>query len=198
MTPAAIFTLAVIAVAVLLIVKDVAPPDAMLFAALVVFMAAGVVTPEQGLAGFGNPAVATVGALFIVAAAMRSTGVLENASRAVLGSGNQIGRALLRLTASSAFLSAFLANTPVVAMGVPTVTAWAKRNHVSPSRLLIPLSYASLLGGICTLIGTSTNLLVSSISDEAGDGAFSMFEFSRMGLSLFVAGVIGDRGRGVF
>ncbi|MFC1531580.1 SLC13 family permease [Gemmatimonadota bacterium] len=96
MTSAAIFTLAVIVVAVLLIVRDVAPPDAMLFAALVVFMAAGVVTPEQGLAGFGNPAVATVGALFIVAAGMRSTGVLENASRAVLGTGDRLGRALLR------------------------------------------------------------------------------------------------------
>ena len=97
MTPAAVFTLAVIGLAILLIVKDVAPPDVMLFAALVVFMAAGVVTPEQGLAGFGNPAVATVGALFIVAAGIRSTGVLEGASRAILGSGGRIGRALVRL-----------------------------------------------------------------------------------------------------
>ena len=189
MTPAAIFTLAVIAVAVFLIVKEVAPPDAMLFAALVVFMAAGVVTPEQGLAGFGNPAVATVGALFIVAAAMRSTGVLENVSRAVLGSGNQIGRALLRLTASSAFLSAFLANTPVVAMGVPTVTAWAKRNHVSPSRLLIPLSYASLLGGICTLIGTSTNLVSHGLLQRAGMPGFGFFELAAIGVPCALIGI---------
>jgi di/tricarboxylate transporter len=188
-TPAAIFTLAVIALAVLLIVKDVAPPDAMLFSALVVFMAAGVVTPEQGLAGFGNPAVATVGALFIVAAGMRSTGVLENASRAVLGSGNRIGRALLRLTASSAFLSAFLANTPVVAMGVPTVTAWAKRNHVSPSRLLIPLSYASLLGGICTLIGTSTNLVSHGLLQRAGMPGFGFFELAAIGVPCALIGI---------
>ncbi len=190
MTPAAMFTLAVIAIAIVLIVKDVAPPDVMLFSALVVFMAAGVVTPEQGLAGFGNPAVATVGALFIVAAGMRSTGVLENASRAILGSGGQIGRALGRITSSSAFLSAFLANTPVVAMGVPTVTAWAKRNQVSPSRLLIPLSYASILGGICTLIGTSTNLVSHGLLQRAGMPGFGFFELSAVGVPCAILGVV--------
>jgi di/tricarboxylate transporter len=188
-TPAALFTLAVIAVAVLLIVRDVAPPDAMLFSALVVFMAAGVVTPEQGLAGFGNPAVATVGALFIVAAGIRSTGVLENVSRAVLGTGNRMGRALLRLTSSSALLSAFLANTPVVAMGVPTVTAWAKRNQVSPSRLLIPLSYASLLGGICTLIGTSTNLVSHGLLQRAGMPGLGFFELAAIGVPCALIGI---------
>ena len=189
MTPAAIFTLSVIALAILLIVKDVAPPDVMLFAALVVFMAAGVVTPEAGLAGFGNPAVATVGALFIVAAAIRSTGVLESASRAILGSGGSLGRALLRLTASSAVLSAFLANTPVVAMGVPTVTSWAKRHQVSPSRLLIPLSYASILGGICTLIGTSTNLVSHGLLQRAGMRGLGFFELSAIGVPCAILGI---------
>ena len=190
MTPAAMFTLVVIVLAIVLIVRDVAPPDVMLFSALVVFMAAGVVTPEQGLAGFGNPAVATVGALFIVAAGMRSTGVLENASRAILGSGGQVGRALARITSSSAFLSAFLANTPVVAMGVPTVTAWAKRNQVSPSRLLIPLSYASILGGICTLIGTSTNLVSHGLLQRAGMPGFGFFELSAVGVPCAILGVV--------
>lgn len=189
MTPAAVFTLAVIAVAILLIVKDVAPPDVMLFTALVVLMAAGVVTPVQGLAGFGNTAVATVGALFIVAAGMRSTGVLENASRSVLGRGGPLWRALARLTTSSAVLSAFLANTPVVAMGVPTVTAWAKRNQVSPSRLLIPLSYASILGGICTLIGTSTNLVSHGLLLRHGMPGLGFFELSAIGVPCAVLGI---------
>lgn len=189
MTAAAIFTMAVIAVAIVLIVKDFGPPDAMLFASLLVLMAAGVVTPEQGLAGFGNTAVATVGALFIVAAGMRSTGVLESASRRVLGHGSQLGRALTRLTTSSAALSAFLANTPVVAMGVPTVTAWAKRNRVSPSRLLIPLSYASILGGICTLIGTSTNLVSHGLLQRAGMPGYGFFELTALGVPLAIVGI---------
>ncbi len=189
MPASAILTLAVLAVAIFLIVREVAPPDAMLFAALVAFMAAGVVTPEQGLAGFGNPAVATIGALFIVAAGMRSTGVLENASHAILGRGGSIGRALFRLTSSSAVLSAFLANTPVVAMGVPTVTAWAKRNQVSPSRLLIPLSYASILGGTCTLIGTSTNLVSHGLLQRAGMPGLGFFELSAIGVPCALIGI---------
>jgi len=189
-TAAAIFTMALIAVAIFLIVLDVAPPDAMLFTTLVVLMAAGVVTPEQGIAGFGNTAVATVGALFIVAAGMRATGVLENASRKVLGQGSHLGRALTRLTVSSATLSAFLANTPVVAMGVPTVTAWAKRNRVSPSRLLIPLSYASILGGICTLIGTSTNLVAHGLLQRAGMPGYGFFELTAIGVPCAVVGIV--------
>lgn len=188
--PAAIFTLAVIALAVFLTVRDVAPPDTMLFTALVVFMASGVVTPEQALAGFGNPAVATIGALFIVAAGMRSTGVLESASRAVLGQGGGLTRALFRVTSSSAVLSAFLANTPVVAMGVPTVAAWAKRNQVSPSRLLIPLSYASILGGICTLIGTSTILVSHGLLQRAGMPGFGFFELSAVGVPCALLGIV--------
>jgi len=186
----AILTFAVLAVAIFLIVREVAPPDAMLFAALVAFIAAGVVTPEQGLAGFGNPAVATIGALFIVAAGMRSTGVLENASHAILGRGGAIGRALFRLTSSSAVLSAFIANTPVVAMGVPTVTSWAKRNQVSPSRLLIPLSYASILGGTCTLIGTSTNLVSHGLLQRAGMPGFGFFELSAIGVPCALLGIV--------
>ncbi len=190
MPASAILTFAVLAVAIFLIVREVAPPDAMLFAALVAFISAGVVTPEQGLAGFGNPAVATIGALFIVAAGMRSTGVLENASHAILGRGGAIGRALFRLTSSSAVLSAFIANTPVVAMGVPTVTSWAKRNQVSPSRLLIPLSYASILGGTCTLIGTSTNLVSHGLLQRAGMPGFGFFELSAIGVPCALLGIV--------
>jgi di/tricarboxylate transporter len=186
----AVLTLLVLGVAILLIVREVAPPDAMLFAALVVLMAAGVVTPERALASFGNPAVATIGALFIVAAGMRATGVLESASRTILGRGSGLTRALLRLTSSTAVLSAFIANTPIVAMGVPTVTSWAERNRVSPSRLLIPLSYASILGGICTLIGTSTNLVSHGLLLQAGMPGFTFFELAAIGVPCAVLGTL--------
>jgi di/tricarboxylate transporter len=87
-------------------------------------------------------------------------------------------------------LSAFINNTAAVAVFIPLVMIVANRRKIAASKLLIPLSYASQFGGVCTLIGTSTNLLVSAISAEAGYGAFSMFEFSRMGLILFVAGTV--------
>nr|MDP2471452.1 SLC13 family permease [Candidatus Palauibacterales bacterium] len=102
MPPGAILTIVVVAAAIFLITREVAPPDALLFAALVVLMAAGVVTPERALASFGNPAIATIGALFIVAAGMRSTGVLESASRTILGQGGGLSSGLARLTASTA------------------------------------------------------------------------------------------------
>jgi di/tricarboxylate transporter len=162
----------------------------MLFAALVVLMAAGVVTPERALAAFGNPAVATIGALFVVAAGMRSTGVLESASRTILGHGSGLTGALFRLTTSTATLSAFIANTPIVAMGVPTVTSWAERNRVSPSRLLIPLSYASILGGVCTLIGTSTNLVTHGLLLEAGMQGLGFFELAAIGVPCTMLGIL--------
>ncbi len=190
MTPAAILTLLVVAVAIFLIVREVAPPDVMLFAALVVLMGVGIVSPERALAAFGNPAVATVGALFVVAAGMRATGVLERASHAILGRGRGITPALFRLTSSTAALSAFLANTPIVAMGVPTVVSWAERNRVSPSRLLIPLSYASILGGICTLIGTSTNLVSHGLLLQAGMPGLGFFELAAIGVPCAAVGTL--------
>jgi di/tricarboxylate transporter len=188
--PGAILTIVVVAAAIFLITREVAPPDALLFAALVVLMAAGVVTPERALASFGNPAIATIGALFIVAAGMRSTGVLESASRTILGQGGGLSSGLARLTASTAALSAFIANTPIVAMGVPTVTSWAERNRVSPSRLLIPLSYASILGGICTLIGTSTNLVSHGLLLQEGMPGFGFFELAAIGVPCAVLGTV--------
>ncbi len=190
MPASAILTLAVLAVAIFLIVREVAPPDVMLFAALVILMGAGVVTPERALAAFGNPAVATVAALFVVAAGMRATGVLESASRAILGHGGGLKRAIFRLSSSTAVLSAFIANTPIVAMGVPTVTSWAERNRVSPSRLLIPLSYASILGGICTLIGTSTNLVSHGLLQQAGMPGFGFFELAAIGVPCAAIGIL--------
>ncbi len=190
MPSSAILTLVVVAVAIFLIVREVAPPDAMLFAALVVLMGAGVVSPERALASFGNPAVATIAALFVVAAGMRATGVLESASRAILGHGGGLKRAIFRLTSSTAVLSAFIANTPIVAMGVPTVTSWAERNRVSPSRLLIPLSYASILGGICTLIGTSTNLVSHGLLQQAGMPGFGFFELAAIGVPCAAIGIL--------
>lgn len=188
MPPAALFTLLVVAVAIFLIAREVVSPDVMLFAALVLLMAVGVVTPETALASFGNPAVAAVAALFVVAAGVRATGMLESASRAILDGAGGLRSALLRLTASTSILSAFISNTPIVAMGVPTVITWAERNRLSPSRLLIPLSYASILGGICTLIGTSTNLVSHGLLKQHGMAGFGFFELTTLGVPCAIIG----------
>lgn len=192
------FTIAVVALAILAIVREVYSPDVLLFGALVLFMATGIIEPELALASFGNPAVATVGALFVVAAGMRATGALEGAERAVLGGPSSrslseaalLRRALARLTTSTAAMSAFISNTPIVAMAVPAVSGWADRNRLSPSKFLIPLSYASILGGVCTLIGTSTNLVSDGLLRAHDLPGLGFFELTALGVPCAVVGIL--------
>ncbi len=186
----AALALAVVAVAVLLIAREVVSPDVALMAALVVLMGAGVAEPREALAAFANPALATVAGLFVVAAGLKATGVLGGAARAVFGRTSGLRGALGRMTSATAALSAFVSNTPIVAMGVPAVSAWAERKRLSPSRFLIPLSYASILGGICTLIGTSTNLVSDGLLGEHGMAGLGFFELAVVGVPCAIVGVI--------
>lgn len=140
-----------------------APTDLLFVAAAVVFAIAGIITPQEALSGFSNGAVVTVGALFVIAAALRETGALDQLGQRLLGAVHTEQRALVRLSAVLMPISAFMNNTPIVAMFTPMVIDWCRRNRVSPSKLLIPVSYLTLLGGTCTLIGTSTNLVVQGL-----------------------------------
>jgi di/tricarboxylate transporter len=149
----------------------------------------GLVTPEEGVAGFANPATVTVAAMFIISAALYRTGaiaVLGRASALVFERNFWLG--LLVMMASVGLLSAFMNNTPVVAIFMPIMLSTAAKIRVSPSKLLMPLSFASMFGGVCTLIGTSTNLLISAIAERAGYAPFGMFEFTSFGLVLFGVG----------
>jgi di/tricarboxylate transporter len=139
----------------------------------------------------------TVGALYVVAAALRETGTLDVAGSWVLGGANSERGALLRMAGSVTGMSAFLNNTPIVAMFVPIVTDWCKKHRLEPSRLLIPLSYLSILGGTCTLIGTSTNLVVNGLMQEASASDPSLrealspmrfFELGYVGLPYAIIG----------
>jgi di/tricarboxylate transporter len=169
--------------------RDVLPPSATILCAVVVLLVSGVLTPQQALSGFSNPAPITVAALYILARAVEKTGALQPLVSSTLGR-TPGRRALFRLVVPTATGSAFLNNTPIVAMMVPQVAEWAERQGQSPSRYLMPLSFAAILGGVVTLIGTSTNLLISGLLEAAGQPPLGMFELSPIGLPVAAMGVL--------
>lgn len=149
-------------VMVLLQRRHAPSPDVLFLGGLMIVTLAGALTPEQALAGFANTGVLMVGALFVVAAGLRDTGVLDWVGMRLLGRVDSENVAMRRI-ATAVPVSGFLPNTPVVAMLLPVIVDWCRKRAVSPSRLLIPLSYFSILGGCCTLIGTSTNVVTNGL-----------------------------------
>ena len=186
-------TLAVMGLVIVALAREYLPPSATLLGAVVILLAAGVLTPQQALAGFSNPAPITVAALFVLARAVEKTGALQPILAATLGDGKNQRRTLARLLAPTAAASAFLNNTPIVAMLVPQVTEWAHRRGQSPSRYLLPLSYAAVLGGVVTAnpfsfhtAGNRNTLLLHAESIELGE-ILSIKEFE----SIEISGSIG-------
>ncbi len=186
----AMLVLAILVGAVALFISEKYPIDFVALLVLGTLLGLGLVTPQEGLSGFSNPATVTVAAMFVLSAGLQKTGATAAIGHLMVRFGRSYFTALVVIMGTITVISAFINNTAAVAVFIPLVMIVANRRKIAASRLLIPLSYASQFGGVCTLVGTSTNLLVSAISDEAGYGAFSMFEFSRMGLILFVAGVL--------
>lgn len=185
------FTLAITAAMVFAMARGLAGPDLVLLGGLTILVALGIVPMDEAFAGFGNEGVLTVAALFVVAAGVRDTGGLDEVLRRVLGRPRSLASAQLRMMLPVAWVSAFLNNTPVVAMMVPVVTDWARRNRLSLSRLLIPLSYATILGGTCTLIGTSTNLVVYGLAKaHQPDLEIGMFDIAALGAPALIVGVV--------
>jgi len=165
-------------------------PDALLLGAVVLFALVGIVTPQEALAGFSNPGMLTVAALFVIAAAMRETGALDAAGAWLLGGARTHRSVLARMAASLPLISAFLNNTPIVAMFIPIISSWCRTHRVAPSRLLLPLSYFCIIGGTCTLIGTSTNLVVNGLMTEASRNTPSLSESLRP-MTFFEVGYVG-------
>jgi len=182
-------TFGTVALLFVALTRNLAPPDLLFLGATALLAAAGVITPEQAFAGFSNHGVLTVAVLFVVAAGLRETGVLDYVGHRLLGRARSDRGALARLAGVVMPLSAFLNNTPIVALFVPVVLDWSRRNGVSPSRLLIPLSYLAILGGTCTLIGTSTNLVVNGLMIENGLPGMGLFEIGRIGLPYALIGI---------
>lgn len=165
--------------------------DLVLMAALLMLSLIGILEPGEALSGFSNPGLMTVAAMFIVAAGIRSSGGVDLVVDAVLGRPAGPRRALLRLMLPVAGFSAFINNTPVVATMIPAVSQWARRLREPNSTFMIPLSYASILGGTITLIGTSTNLVVNGQYQAlTGKPGFDLFAITPIGLIVAAAGTL--------
>lgn len=165
--------------------------DLVFMAGLSVFLVSGVLNVKSALAGFSAPGMITVGLLYVVVTGLQETGALTWITQRVLGHPKGIRTAQFRLLAPVVSLSAFLNNTPVVAMFIPVVTEWCRKLRISPSKLLIPLSYASIFGGICTLIGTSTNLVINTmVQNRFHNSGLSMFEITKIGLPCALVGIL--------
>ena len=189
------FTLAVLAVMVVALARNIATDLAMV-AVVGVFMTAGLVSDKfpsanKLVAGLGNEALVTVLVLYVVVAGLSRTGAMSLVTRPLLGRPKNVTAAQLRLMIPCASLSAFLNNTPIVAMFMPVVSDLSKRTGIAPSKLFIPLSYATILGGVCTLIGTSTNMVVYglAVAESGRRDVFNMFDLAWVGVPCAIVGI---------
>jgi di/tricarboxylate transporter len=171
-------------------------PDAVMLGVLLVLLITGILEPTQAVAGFANEGVITVGMLYVLATGLRETGAMNAVTDRMLGRPRSALGAQARLAIPVVGLSAFINNTPIVAMFLPTLASFARRAGISPARLFMPLSFASILGGVCTLIGTSTNVVVarlvnqSQLTDTRGEPlSFGMFTITRVGLPIALIGL---------
>ncbi|HUT72412.1 MAG TPA: SLC13 family permease [Desulfatiglandales bacterium] len=186
-----LLALAVVVAAMGLFVTGKLGVDVIALCVLVSLIVLGLIDPNQALYGFASPATATVTAMFVLSAGLVRTGLVEWLSRQLnrlAGKGEM--RLIVVLCIAVAFLSAFLVNTATVAIFIPVATVLAMKRGVSPSHVLMPLSFASQFGGVCTLIGTSTNILVNSIGVSKGLRAFGLFEFAPLGMAMSVTGIL--------
>lgn len=199
MPPEALAVLAVTALVLILLIFTRGAPDAILAGAVTLMMVIplpgpegwrlGVISPAQAFAGFSNEGLLTVAVLYIVVKGLQETGAIDWVAQSVLGRPSTLRGALAQLFVPVISASAFLNNTPLVAMLIPAVDEWARRLRFSPSKLMIPLSYAAILGGSCSLIGTSTNLVVSGLAVAEGLQPIRMFDVTWVGLPCALAGV---------
>lgn len=182
-----LLTFLVLAGAVALFVSEKMPPEVVAMLVLAALLTLRLVTTEEALSGFSSPATVTVAAMFVLSAGLQQSGSLNRLGEAIarIRWGWLLALVMMLLTAA---VSAFINNTAAVAVFLPLIIAAAVANNLPPSKFLIPLSYAAQFGGVCTLIGTSTNLLVDSMARQAGHAGFTIFEFSQLGILFVVAG----------
>ncbi len=191
MTPQIALTLAIVVGALILFGTDRLRVDVVALLVLLTVALTGLVGPEEAFAGFSNPAVITVWAVYIVSGGMFKTGVADIMGRFILRlSGSNEMRLIVVIMLTCGIMSAFINNVGATAMLLPAVVSIARQTKVPVSKLLIPLSFSSLLGGILTLIGTPANILATSIVAERGLASFGFFDFTPIGLVVFGTGIV--------
>ncbi len=191
MTPEIAQVLIVVGGALLLLISERIRVDVIALMVLGTLAMIGLVTPTEALSGFSSPAVITVWSVFIMSGALARSGIANRIGRHVLRvAGNGEARLIAAIMLSAGLMSAFLNNVGVVAIMLPVVMDISRRTGRAPSRLLIPLAYGSLLGGLTTLIGTPANILVNEALSDAGLKTFNLFDFSPVGFILLIAGVL--------
>lgn len=206
-----IFVAFVLIAMLVALMRESLRPGLVLFSAVVALLCAGIITPEEAIKGFSNKGMITVALLYLVSEGVRKSGILERIVYHVLPKKNvSITSAGLRFYPIVSLISAFFNNTPVVVIFAPMIKNWARKMHLSPTKFLIPLSYATVIGGICTLIGTTTNLVlhgmllqehrdeVKAAANGVGDGillrfgidGMHMFELSKVGVIIALVGLV--------
>ncbi len=184
-------TLTIVVLALICFIVEWLPIDITAIAVMVLLMTLGLVTPQEGISGFSNSATITVMAMFIISAGIARTGAIGVLSDLLLKwGGKHSNQQILAMGVLLGPITAFINNTAVVAVFLPVVEEWCKKQRISVSKLLIPLSYVSILGGMITMIGTSTNVLASGLSEQLGYGAFSLFQFTKLGLITATVGLV--------
>lgn len=186
-----IFVLVCMVAMLVALISDIMRPGMILLSIVVLFMCAGILSPKEMLEGFSNKGMITVALLFLVSEGVRQSGALNIIIKKLLPQKKvSVFKAQLHFLPAISGISAFLNNTPVVVIFAPIIKRWAERMKIPATKFLIPLSYATILGGVCTLIGTSTNLVVHGMILDAGYEGFSMFELGKVGVFIAIAGLI--------
>jgi di/tricarboxylate transporter len=181
----------ILVIAMLLLITERLPVDLTSIGIMVALILSGILTPKEAIAGFASPAVITVGSMFLISKGMIRTGAVGFISQKVLQySRGQPKLVIVLILTIVGLASAFINNTPVVVLFIPIILSLSCELDLSPSKFLIPISYASILAGTCTLIGTSTNIIISDLSAMHGFGALEMFELSRLGVPIALLGIV--------
>ena len=185
-----VLTLGVTAIALILFTVERFPADITALGVMVALVLLKQVSPQEGIAGFSNPATITVMAMFILSAGVARTGVLQNASSWLIQwGGKRLSQQIVTLGLIVGPMSGLINNTAVVSVFLPIVEDFCQQHRISPSKLLMPLSFATILGGMITVIGTSTSVLASGLSADLGLGEFSLFQFTALGAITFAIGL---------
>lgn len=194
MTTDSILVLIVIVFIIVSLYRNIFGPGFTFTIGIIVLGVAGILTPNEILSGFANEQIAVIVMLLILGDTIKNSNVIDSTFYKLFKQAKTYNKFLGRMTVMVAGFSAFLNNIPLVAIMMPYVTVWSKRNGIAPSKLLIPLSYAAILGGCATLIGTSTNLVVNSLVVDQkiipGLKPLNIFDFSLVGVPMIIVGIL--------